>query len=108
MYKNSGVLAKSDEVKVHDLNDNLFEFGFYPAPENYIYPDGDLVIGTRAGALISLNGSEILIKSLINVKIESPSVETTGAFSAGNGISAMVATQSGILTFTDGILTSKT
>ena len=32
LYKNSGVLVKSDEVKVDDLNDNLFEFGFYPAP----------------------------------------------------------------------------
>ena len=61
LYKNSGVLAKSDEVKVHDLNDNLFEFGFYPAPENYIYPDGDLVIGTRAGALISLSNNNINI-----------------------------------------------
>ena len=108
LYRTSGVIAESSEVKVHDINDNIFEIGFYPDNENYIYPDGDLVIGTNAGGIISITDSEIVIKSKINVKIDSPSVETTGAFSAGNGLSAMIATQSGILNFTNGILTSKT
>ena len=61
LYRTSGVVAESSEVKVHDINDNIFEIGFYPDTENYIYPDGDLVIGTKAGALISLTENKINI-----------------------------------------------
>lgn len=61
LYRTSGVVAESSEVKVHDINDNIFEIGFYPDNENYIYPDGDLVIGTKAGALISLTEKKINI-----------------------------------------------
>lgn len=61
LYRTSGVIAESSEVKVHDINDNLFEGGFYPASENYIYPEGDVVMGTNAGALISMTGTEINI-----------------------------------------------
>jgi hypothetical protein len=61
LYRTSGVIAESSEVKVHDINDNIFEIGFYPDNENYIYPDGDLVIGTKAGALISMTGNGINI-----------------------------------------------
>ena len=61
LYRTSGVIAESSEAKVHDINDNIFEIGFYPDNENYIYPDGDLVIGTKAGALISLTENAINI-----------------------------------------------
>lgn len=61
LYRSSGVIAESSEAKFHDINDNIFEIGFYPDNENYIYPDGDLVIGTKAGALISLTEKAINI-----------------------------------------------
>lgn len=61
LYRTSGVIAESSEVKVHDINDNLFEGGFYPNSENYTYPDGDVVMGTNAGALISMTGTGINI-----------------------------------------------
>ena len=61
LYRTSGVVAESSEAKIHDINDNIFEIGFYPDNENYIYPDGDLVIGTKAGALISLTEKAINI-----------------------------------------------
>ena len=68
LYRTSGVIAESSEVKVHDINDNIFEIGFYPDNENYIYPDGDLVIGTKAGALISMTGNGInIIGGNINI-----------------------------------------
>lgn len=77
LYRNSGVIAKSDEVKVHDINDNLFEGGFYPDPENYQYPEGDVIMGTKAGALISMteqgitiSGGTIIIKANGNVTID--------------------------------------
>ena len=28
LYRTSGVIAESSEVKVHDINDNIFEIGF--------------------------------------------------------------------------------
>ena len=61
LYRTSGVVAESSEVKVHDINDNIFEIGFYPDTENYVYPDGDIVVGTKAGALISFTGNNINI-----------------------------------------------
>ena len=61
LYRTSGVIAESSEVKVHDINDNIFEIGFYPDTENYVYPDGDIVVGTKAGALISLKDNNINI-----------------------------------------------
>ena len=61
LYRTSGVIAESSEVKVHDINDNLFEGGFYPDSENYTYPEGDVVMGTNAGALISMTGTGINI-----------------------------------------------
>lgn len=75
LYRTSGTIAESSEVKTHDLNDNLFEIGFYPDNENYNFPDGDLVIGTTAGALISLTGQNINI--IGNVKITG-NLEVTG------------------------------
>lgn len=61
LYRSSGVIAESSEAKVHDINDNLFEGGFYPDSENYTYPEGDVVMGTNAGALISMTGNGIII-----------------------------------------------
>ncbi len=45
----------------HDINDNLFSLGFYPKKEHYIFPSGDVVIGTKDGALINLTGQAITI-----------------------------------------------
>lgn len=61
LYRTTGIIDESDEERVHDLNDNLFEVGFFPDPENYDFPAGDLVIGTVAGALISLTATGISI-----------------------------------------------
>ena len=75
LYRTAGVIAESTENKTHDINDNLFQVGFYPDTENYIYPEGDLVIGTKSGALVSMTetginitGGSIVIKgSSVNI-----------------------------------------
>ncbi len=51
----------SNEVRTHDINDNLFSLGFYPAKSQYVFPKGDVVIGTTSGAVINLNSSGITI-----------------------------------------------
>jgi len=54
-----GVSAKVK--RKHNINDNIFSYGFYPAKEQYIFPQGDVVIGTRSGASINLTGNNISI-----------------------------------------------
>lgn len=51
----------SDEERTHDLNDNCFTYGFYPSTKQYVFPDGDIVIGTTSGAIISLTQNSITI-----------------------------------------------
>lgn len=49
------------EERTHDINDNLFSLGFYPAKSQYIFPEGEIVIGTVSGAVINLTGQGITI-----------------------------------------------
>lgn len=51
----------SDEVRSHDINDNLFSLGFYPKSSQYAFPEGDIVIGTTGGALINISGNTVSI-----------------------------------------------
>ncbi len=55
------VQTPGTEVRIHDINDNFFTLGYYPQSEQYIFPDGDLVIGTGSGAVINLAGEGITI-----------------------------------------------
>lgn len=73
LYRTAGVIAESTENKTHDINDNLFQVGFYPDTENYIYPEGDLVIGTKSGALVSMTQTGINITGG-NIAIKGSSV----------------------------------
>lgn len=61
-YYESSEVA-SDEERTHNLNDNLFTYGFYPSSKQYIFPDGDVVIGTVAGAVINITEKEIKINA---------------------------------------------
>lgn len=58
-YNHTGKI--SGEVRKHDINDNLFSLGFYPAQSQYVFPQGDVVIGTTGGALINLTDENIII-----------------------------------------------
>lgn len=78
LYRESGVISKSSEAKVHDINDNIFEGGFYPDSENYSYPDGDVCMGTNSGALISMTSGNITITGG-NVTIDSANVNIGGS-----------------------------
>ena len=54
---------------------------------------------------INISANSINIKADTEVKIESPSVSTTGNLSVGTGISAVVPCGGVTLTFSNGILT---
>lgn len=88
LYRTSGTIAESSEVKAHDLNDNLFEIGFYPDNENYDFPDGDLVIGTTAGALITMTETNIIING--------------GIINLGGSDGAFVLTENSVITDGEG------
>ena len=58
-----GDAVASTEERTHDINDNCYTYGFYPAASQYIFPDGDIVIGTTAGATINITEKEIKINA---------------------------------------------
>lgn len=49
------------EIRTHDINDNHYCAGFYPQKEQYLFPEGDVVIGTCSGAVVNLTGNGISI-----------------------------------------------
>ncbi len=59
-YK-SGSSKTGGAVRRHNINDNIFTCGFYPSPSQYLFPSGDVVIGTTSGAQISISGNEVAI-----------------------------------------------
>lgn len=100
--------------------------GSWDSNDNYIMPSSRVIeveppeieIGLKNGnAKISIDASgniniysvdNITVKSGVGITLDSPDVTTTGNLSAGNGKSGMYATQSGVLTFSNGILTAST
>ncbi len=47
--------------RLHNINDNLFSIGFYPSSEQYLFPEGDVVVGTTSGATINITENSINI-----------------------------------------------
>ena len=72
-YYKRGSEDFGNEIRSHNINDGIFSLGFYPAPEQYIVPDGELVIGTNSGALITLDNGNINITGG-NITISASSV----------------------------------
>lgn len=63
----------SEAVRQHDINDNAFTCGFYPSPEQYVFPQGEIVIGTTSGAIVNITGENITISGG-NVTINATSI----------------------------------
>ena len=60
--------CRSRIFRKHNINDNLFSCGFYPAREQYVFPQGDVVIGTKSGAVVNLtNGNISIMGGNINI-----------------------------------------
>ncbi len=59
----NGTCQKYPEKRCHDINDNLFSLGFYPGKSQYVFPTGDIVIGTKQGAVVNITGENITINS---------------------------------------------
>ena len=57
----NGSDIESTEERTHNINDNVFSCGFYPSTKQYIFPQGDIVIGTTTGATINLTADGITI-----------------------------------------------
>ena len=57
-----GITEYNYDDRIHDSNDACFELGFVPNPSSYIYPSGEVTIGSKTGsALITINGDNINI-----------------------------------------------
>lgn len=69
----AGTNTISVEQRLHDINDNVFSCGFYPEKEKYVFPEGDVVIGTTNGAVVNLTSNSVTISGA-NVVISGSSV----------------------------------
>lgn len=79
-YYNSLPEIVTGDERSHNINDNLFSIGFYPSSEQYIFPEGDVVLGTTSGALVNITENSINITGgeiTINGSIVSISGDTT-------------------------------
>lgn len=63
-YYNGSDVA-SNEERTHDINDNCYTYGFYPSAKHYVFPDGDIVIGTHGEtvATIKMTGGTLVIEA---------------------------------------------
>ena len=54
---------KSPDIRAHNINDACFSVGFIPSDEQYTFlaQNSDILIGSKNGAMISVNGSDITI-----------------------------------------------
>lgn len=82
----NGSDVESDEQRTHDLNDNEFTYGFYPSAKHYVFPDGDIVIGTQGEtvATIKMTGGTLVIEA-VTATITASTV-TLGAKTTIDGI----------------------
>lgn len=56
-----GGVNTSEIIRKHNINDNVFTCGYYPAASQYAFPSGDLVIGTTSGSVINFSENSITI-----------------------------------------------
>ena len=73
-----GQVGYNYDTRSHDTNDACFELGFVPNPSTYIFPSGEVTIGSKTGsALITINGDNINIKGG-NISINGSNVTING------------------------------
>ena len=73
-----GITEYNYDDRNHNTNDACFELGFVPNPSSYIFPSGEVTIGSKTGsALITVNGSDINIKGG-NISINGGNVTIEG------------------------------
>lgn len=73
-----GQVGYNYDTRNHDTNDACFELGFIPNPLSYIFPSGEVTIGSKTGsALITINGDNINIKGG-NISINGSNVTIDG------------------------------
>lgn len=99
----SGNTSQLNYFRTHHMSDCIALAGIRSQPLT-TPTNNDLNI-TSNGMGINISANSINIKADTEVKIESPSVSTTGNLSVGTGVSAVVPCGAVTLIFNDGILT---
>ena len=99
----TGQVCQLDDFRTHHMSDCIALAGIRSQP--LATPTNNDLNITSNGMGINISANSINIKADTEVKIESPSVSTTGNLSVGTGISAVVPCGGVTLTFSNGILT---
>lgn len=70
----------SESIRKHDINDNLYDFGFYPEKEQYIMPDSEICIGLRnQSALIEFTENGNIVLKANSLSISGATIQVTGS-----------------------------
>lgn len=93
--------------RTHSISDGIFQLGFLPDSEKFIYPDGEIVIGLKNQTFtLSVDAVGNLKITAPTIVLDTSSAYVKGSLGAGAGASGLVYTGTNVLTFTDGILTN--
>lgn len=116
-YKLTGNESFDNDVRSHALSDGLFDIGFVPENEHYIYPtDKKLQIGLKnntfnlsvddIGETILNSSQNLNFNGGISIGFDTSQLNISGNLSSGTGFSGIIPIGTTLLTFTNGILTN--
>jgi hypothetical protein len=100
-YRLTGSEAYNNDDRSHSLSDGVFQLGFLPDNEKFVYPEGEIIIGLKNNTF-TLNVDEkgsltISAKSItINSDVTINGTLTTTTDVVGGGISLKSHTHSGV------------
>lgn len=88
VYRQNGSENKTNDDRVHSLSDGVFQLGFLPESEKFIYPDGEIVIGLKNGyCVLSIDENGNLTLKSKQIKIEADSTEVKSPISITGNVS---------------------
>jgi hypothetical protein len=106
-YRLTGSEEYNGDDRQHSISDGVFQLGFLPDNEKFVFPDGEVVIGLKNNTFtLSVDMVGNLVINATNVKIKAPIMNIEGSLSVSTGASGLIYTNTNTLTFTDGILTN--
>jgi hypothetical protein len=103
-----GSEAYNGDDRTHSLSDGIFQLGFLPSTEKFIYPEGDIVIGLKdqtftlsvTSGVLTIQAKEVTISSentTINGNVQVNGTLTASDDVLGGGISLKEHTHTGNL-----------
>lgn len=100
-YRLTGAESYNNDDRAHSMSDGIFQVGFLPNSEKFVFPSGEIVIGLKNGAgniiidssgNLTINASQVIINSDVQVNGTLTATENV----IGGGISLKEHTHGGV------------